>query len=196
MTTETTESASAEDKLTAAARAERLARAQSLTKNYVLASAGIGFIPVPLADLGALMALQVKMVHGLANHYGVPFKESLVKSLIGSLISGAGSVVSMLGLYSLAKSLPVLGALGGGGGVAVTAATATYAVGAVFTRHFESGGTLLNFDPHKVKDAFAEELKKGKEAASGLLKRSKKNEGQAAAAPAADATAEAPAAVA
>ncbi len=157
--------ASFEQKLTAAAHAERLVRARSLTKNYILASAGIGLVPLPLADLVGVMALQVKLVHGLAKVYDVPFKENLTKSLLASLLSGASSVIGVMGLSSLAKSIPVLGTLAGGGGVAVTAASVTFATGEVFTRHFESGGTLLDFDPHKMKALFKRELKNGKAAA-------------------------------
>ncbi len=158
--------ASFEEKLTAAAHAERLVRARSLTKNYILASAGIGLVPLPLADLAGVMALQVKLVHGLAKVYEVPFKENITKSLVASLLSGASSVIGVLGLSSLAKTIPVLGTLAGGGGVAVTAASVTYATGEVFTRHFESGGTLLDFDPHKMKALFKRELKNGKAEAS------------------------------
>jgi uncharacterized protein (DUF697 family) len=162
----TTDTSSIEEKLTAAARADRLTRAQSLTKNYMLAAAGLGLIPIPLVDLGGLMALQIKLVHSLANHYQLPFKENVVKSLVTSLVSGATSVVGVMGLASLAKTVPILGTLGGGGGVAVTAAAVTYAVGEVFIRHFESGGTLLDFDPHKMKALFKRELKNGKVAAT------------------------------
>ena len=154
--------ASFEEKLTAAARAERLVRARSFTKNYILASASIGLVPLPLADLAGIMALQIKLVHGLAKLYGVPFKENITKSLLASLLSGASSVIGILGLASLAKTIPLLGSLAGGGGVAVTAASVTYATGEVFTRHFESGGTLLDFDPHKMKSLFKRELKNGK----------------------------------
>ncbi len=157
--------ASFEEKLTAAARAERLVRARSLTKNYILVSAGIGLVPLPLADLAGVMALQVKLVHGLAKVYEVPFKENITKSLLASLLSGASSVIGVMGLASLAKTIPVLGTLAGGGGVAVTAASVTFATGEVFTRHFESGGTLLDFDPHKMKALFKRELKNGKAAA-------------------------------
>ena len=151
-----------EEKLADAARAERLVRARSLVKNYVLGSAGIGFVPLPLADLGALMAVQVKLVHGLAKLYEVPFKENVTKSLVASLLSGASGVVGLLGLASLAKVVPVLGSLAGGGGVALTAASITFATGEVFTRHFESGGSLLDFDPHQMKDKFKAALKRGK----------------------------------
>jgi len=157
--------ASLEEKLTAGALAERLVRARSLTKNYVLASAGIGLVPVPLADLAGIMALQVKLVHGLAKLYEVPFKDNLARSLVASLLSGASSVIGVLGLASLAKTIPVLGSLAGGGGVAVTAASVTLATGEVFTRHFESGGTLLDFDPQKVKGLFKRALAKTQDTA-------------------------------
>jgi hypothetical protein len=42
------------------------------------------------------------------------------------------------------------------------AGAATYAVGKVFIQHFESGGTLLNFNPDSVRDYYKQELQKGK----------------------------------
>lgn len=144
---------------------ERLAEANSLIKNYVIAATAFGLIPIPLADLGALMALQIKLVHGLATHYGVPFKENMVKSLIASLLSGATSIVSVMGLASIAKAIPVLGTLGGGASVAITGGAVTYAVGQVFAKHFESGGTVLNFDPNKMREVFRRKVKEGEEVA-------------------------------
>ena len=152
---------SLEGKLTAATRAERLANAHTLAKHYVLAAAGTALIPVPLADLGALMALQVKLVHGLATHYAVPFKDNLARSLIASLLSGASWKLGVLALSSLAKAVPGLGGLVGGGGMAVVSAAVTYAVGEVFIRHFEASGSLLDFDPAKMKAPFLLELQNG-----------------------------------
>jgi hypothetical protein len=43
---------------------------------------------------------------------------------------------------------------------------ATYAIGKVFVKHFESGGTLLNFNVDKVKDYYNEQFKKGEKVAS------------------------------
>lgn len=151
----------AEDQLTAIARAERLARAHGLVQNYVLGAASIALVPVPLLDLAGLAALQVKLVHSLALHYDVPFKDNLARSLVAALLSGASSVLLVKGLASLAKAVPVLGALAGGS-VAISGASVTYAVGEVFIKHFESGGTLLDFDPQQVKDGFRHLLKKGK----------------------------------
>ena len=150
-----------EETLSRSVGAERLASARSLVKNYVLAAAGIGLLPVPLLDLAGIMALQIKLVHGLALHYGVPFKNSVAQSLVASLLSGPSSFLLAKGLASLAKAVPVLGTLGGGGAVAVTSASVTYAVGEVFVMHFESGGSLLDIDRVKAKALFKRKLASG-----------------------------------
>jgi len=157
---------SSEAKLTVACRAERLASAQTLARHYVLAAAGLALVPAPLADLLGVMALQVKLVHGLAGHYGVPFKASLAQSLLASLLSGASATLVGRALASLAKAVPGLGNLAGGGGMAVSFASVTYAVGAIFIQHFESGGTLLDFDPQKTKAVFRHVLLTGPTAAT------------------------------
>ena len=94
----------------------------------------------------------------------MPFKENIAKSLVAALLSGASSVLLIKGLASLAKAIPVLGTLASGS-IAISGASVTYAVGEVFIRHFESGGTLLDFDPKQVKDLFQRLLKKEKAAA-------------------------------
>lgn len=151
----------------------RCSEADNLVKNYVIVSLGLGLIPVPAADLAGFMALQVKLVHGLAKHYEVPFKENLGKSLIASLLSGGGSALAVLGLGSLAKAVPVLGVLSGGAGVSISAGALTYAVGHVFIKHFEAGGTMLNFDAEKTRDIFESKIKEGVEVARNLKKNGK-----------------------
>ncbi len=147
-------------RLTAARHAERLAGAENLAQHYVLAAAGLALVPVPLADLLGVMALQVKLVHGLARHYGVPFKASLVQSLLAALLSGPSATLAGRALASLAKAVPGLGSLAGGG-TAVSFAAVTYAVGAIFIQHFEAGGILLDFDAQKAKPLFRHALLTG-----------------------------------
>ncbi|MBL8483381.1 MAG: DUF697 domain-containing protein [Rhodocyclaceae bacterium] len=145
--------------------AERRLAAENIVKSYVIGSTGFALIPVPLADLAGIMALEVKLVHSLCKHYEVPFKENLGKSLVTSLLSGAGAVVGVVGLGSLAKALPVLGTIGGMASVGISAGAITYAVGQVFISHFEGGGTLSNFDTTKMRALFKREVQKGKEVA-------------------------------
>jgi hypothetical protein len=42
------------------------------------------------------------------------------------------------------------------------AGASTYAVGRVFIQHFECGGTILSFDPEKVRAHFEKEFEEGK----------------------------------
>ena len=148
-----------EEKLTAAARAERLARAEALVKNYTLGSAAIALVPLPLVDHLAVMALEVKLVHHLAGLYDVPFQPNAVRAIVSALLSGLTGGLLTKGLHSLAKAVPVLGTLGGGGGFAVSSATVTYALGSVFIKHFEADGTLLNLDTEWLKSMFHNQLK-------------------------------------
>jgi hypothetical protein len=43
-----------------------------------------------------------------------------------------------------------------------------WALGKVFIRHFESGGTLLNFDPEGAKEHFKEQFEEGRKMASTM----------------------------
>lgn len=147
---------------------ERILKSTGLVKNYVITSMSLGLVPVPIFDLVALVGIQVKMVHGLAKDYDVPFKQEAVKSLVISLLSGAAGVGGVLGMASLGKSFPVIGSFIGGATVSVLSGALTYAVGRVFIQHFEQGGTLLNFDPKAMREHFKRELKEGKEVVKSL----------------------------
>ena len=48
------------------------------------------------------------------------------------------------------------------------AAASTFALGRVFTKHFESGGTFLDFDLKKGKADYDAELEKAKEEAKAV----------------------------
>ncbi len=145
-----------------------------IMRNIYWAS-GMGLVPVPFFDLVAVTGFQVKMVRDLTNLYDIPFSKNVVKSIVGSLIGGAGSlglsnmfVGSFIG--SFLRGIPG-GNIVTGISLPIMAGATTYAVGKVFLMHFESGGTLLNFNPEKMREHFATLYEKGKETVSG-----KKNE--------------------
>ena len=62
--------------------------------------------------------------------------------------------------------LPFVGYVVGGLSTPLLAGAATYAVGKVFIQHFESGGTLLDFEPAKVREYFRQEFSVGQGLAS------------------------------
>ena len=147
---------------------ERLGHAQAIVKNHVIGSMGISLVPIPLVDLVALSGIQIKMLHALARLYRVPFSENLGKSLIVSLVGGIMPTSTAMTLASLAKAIPGLGTATGMISVSVQGGATTYAIGNVFMQHFESGGTLLDFDPKTMRDYFASKLREGKQVATNL----------------------------
>jgi predicted flap endonuclease-1-like 5' DNA nuclease/uncharacterized protein (DUF697 family) len=134
------------DKLLAARRAQRLAEARNLTRRYVLITTGLALLPIPVVDIAALAAIQIKLVHDLAHLYEVPFESKIAKPLLTSLLSCGGVSFGGIALMSLGLSVPGLRTLVGGGFSGSLAGT-TLATSEIFIRHFEAGGTLTDFDP-------------------------------------------------
>ena len=146
--------------------AGRLEAAQATVRRYVYSAMAVGLVPAPVADLAGLMALQLKMVHALANEYEVGFREDLGKSSIAALAGSLGPVTLARGIFgSLVKAIPIVGTAIGLAAQPVLAAAFTHAVGKVFIQHFESGGTLFDLDPAKMRDRFAQRFRDGKRVA-------------------------------
>ncbi|MCB9797028.1 MAG: DUF697 domain-containing protein [Alphaproteobacteria bacterium] len=139
--------------------------ANNIVLRHVLFAAGVGLVPLPLADLAALVAANLKMLRDLANHYGVEFREEMAKSAVASLLAAAGVPALLVPAASLLKVIPGVGALVGGLTVPALAGGLTYATGRVFIRHFESGGTFLDFNADRFKSMFKKEMKEGQEKA-------------------------------
>jgi uncharacterized protein (DUF697 family) len=138
----------------------RAASADGTVKKHMWAASAIGFLPFPWVDMAALAALQLNLLHGLATLYDVEFSAELGKSLIAALSVGGGAAsVSATG-RSLLKIIPFSGLVGGLGSAALFGAS-TYALGKVFVQHFESGGSLLNFDPRRAREYYAKQYAEG-----------------------------------
>ena len=148
----------------------RVNEANTVIRNHVLGSMGIALVPIPVIDLVALSGIQIKMLHSLAKLYRVPFSENLGKSLIVSLVGGVMPTSTAMTIASLAKVVPGLGTATGMVSVSVLGGATTYAIGSVFVQHFESGGTLLDFEPKKMREYFTAKLQEGKKIASTLRK--------------------------
>lgn len=149
----------------------RTSEAANIVKSHVIGSMGISLVPIPLVDLVGLIGIQLKMLHSLARLYRVPFSENLGKSLIVSLVGGVMPTSTAMTLASLVKAVPGLGTATGMVSVTILGGATTYAIGHVFIQHFESGGTLLDFDPKSMRTYFKEKLQEGKQVASSLRKK-------------------------
>lgn len=126
---------------------ERHALASSLVDRFAVWAGVAGLIPVPVADVIAVGGLQLQMLRRLSQVYGVPFSENRGKVLIASLAGTAIPASSGIGAASLLKSVPVVGTAIAALVMPVLSSGATYAIGKVFIQHFDSGGTLLDFNP-------------------------------------------------
>ena len=122
----------------------------------------IGFIP--LVDAAVIMGVQLSMLKKLSALYDVPFHRNRAKSIVMALIGGVLPYMAGAGLAGLlGKSLPVLGWSVGLATVSILAGATTHATGVVFIQHFESGGTLLDFDPAATRNFYRREFENARQ---------------------------------
>ncbi len=134
---------------------EKDLRAQEIIKQYSIYAAGAGLIPIPAVDMAAVAGIEFKMLAELAKIYDVPFKNDRVRPILASVIGGYAAANLGYGAGgSMLKSIPLIGTALGVLAVPTFAAGLTYAVGKIFTQHFASGGTFLDFNPDRVRDYF------------------------------------------
>nr|WP_294549496.1 DUF697 domain-containing protein [uncultured Rhodopila sp.] len=138
--------------------------ADSVIKDYVLAAVATSVLPLPLVDVAAVFAIQLRMIQKLAQLNGKPFSEQAVRGTVTSLAGGvlgygAGTVVAL----SIAKFVPGIGAALGIASLPVVVGATTFAIGRVYQKHFD-GNTPVFFDlsEPKVAEYFREQFEIGK----------------------------------
>ena len=136
-----------------------------IIKNHMLWSMGAGFIPVPIVDFFAVGYLQLDMIRQLSKIYDIDFKEAEGKAILTS-ITTAG--LAKVGAARAVKFIPVVGSILGGVALSVFSGASTYAVGYAFKKHFEAGGTFLDFDLSKLKKNYKDLFEKGKKVAKEM----------------------------
>jgi len=144
----------------------------SIIKNHMIWSMGAGFIPIPIADLFAVSAIQLDMIRQMCKVYDIDFKETEGKAIITAL---TGSSLARLGARAV-KFIPGVGSILGGVTMAILSGGSTFALGEVFKKHFKTGGTFLDFDPGRLKKYYNEKFEKGKDFASKIQRDTKKSE--------------------
>jgi uncharacterized protein (DUF697 family) len=139
--------------------------AHQIIKKHVLISMGAGLIPIFVLDIIAITAVQTDMIRQLCRVYQVDYHEKQGKVLASAL---TGTTLGRLAGYtvgSILKIIPGIGTLLGGMALLVTAGGATYALGQVFARHFETGGSIFDLNPEQFKRFYQEQFEKGKDVA-------------------------------
>ena len=139
----------------------RSEKAEKIVRKHMLVALGTGVVP-PIVDIAALTGVQIRMLYLLSQNYGQKFKDDWGKSVVGSLIGGYGMArLATSAVFSLMKFVPVVGQIAAPVSLSVVASGSTYALGKVFIKHFDSGGTLLNFDSEKLREYYYDQYEKG-----------------------------------
>jgi len=158
-------------------RREREINANKLVKNHVLWSMGAGLIPTPIVDFFAVGGIQLDLVRQICKLYDVSFRENDGKAILSAL---TGSGIARIGAQAI-KFIPGVGTVLGSVSMSILSGASTYAVGQVFIRHFETGGTILDFDASRLKKMYDEQFEKGKKVARDLKEEQDNQERNAAA---------------
>lgn len=146
-------------------KTERERHADTIIKNHIIWSMGAGLIPVPIVDFFAVSGIQLDMIRQLCKLYDQDFKESEGKAIITSL---TGSGLARMGAKAMIKFIPGIGSVIGGVTMAILSGASSFALGEVFKKHFETGGTFLDFDPKRLKKMYNEKFEKGKKVAEQI----------------------------
>lgn len=145
---------------------ERL-RADLCIKNHVIAAMGVGLVPSFLVEVVGVTGIEVKMIRDLARIYAFPVPSKLIayKVLI-SLVASIAPLYMAVRMQSAVKGLPVVGHAAYVGFLSVTSGAAVYAVGKIFQKHYESGGTFLGSGKPALQAQFKQDLEDGKKLAA------------------------------
>jgi uncharacterized protein (DUF697 family) len=138
--------------------------AQGIVEKYMWWAVGAGLIPVPILDLAAVTAIDLKMIQELSVEYGVEFREDRGKAIVAALVGGVASgwVGRGVGVITVLKAIPLVGQSVASLSMSIFGGASTYAIGKVFVQHYATGGTMLDFDAEKARRFFGEQFQKGK----------------------------------
>lgn len=141
--------------------------AENLIKNYVIASIGASIVPIPVFDIAAVAAIQLRMIQKLSQLHGQPFSERAGRNIITALAGGVlGYGAGVAVAASAVKIIPVFGWMIGMTSLPLVAGASTYAVGRSLQKHFEDGGSLFDFNADGMRAYYREQFEKGKEMAA------------------------------
>lgn len=141
-------------------------KAEKIINTHVMWSLGAGLMPLPLFDIVAVTAIQLDMLHQLADEYDVDFSASTGKTFVAAL---TGGTLARIGA-SMVKAIPGIGSVVGGISMSVMSGASTYAVGHVAKDYFAEGADLSNVDVDKAKEAYSQKFQQGKQVVSDLEK--------------------------
>ena len=108
------------------------------------AAAATGAIPIPIADALILVPIQLTMLKGIANIYGVTFKDDDFTKMVSIIAPGITTKAGTTAVVSLLKLVPVVG-IAASVITGSVAAAITAALGAAFQAALENGFNKSDF---------------------------------------------------
>jgi uncharacterized protein (DUF697 family) len=143
-------------------------KAVKIVELYSKIAAAAGLLPGNVLNFAAILVVMVTMVWRIATTFGHREGHNRIK---GSIMALMGAVIPTgigHGIAAAVTAIPafILGSVLYFLVTPVLAYAMTKAVGNTFVMHFESGGTLLNFDPKGFQEYFLREFQE----AGGQLK--------------------------
>lgn len=113
----------------------------NVIKQHALAGTAIGFIPVPGADVAAMVANTWTMYVRVNKIVGVSFGENTLKAIASGVIANMASVIPgvivAIGAGSLLKLIPGIGTAGGTAVAVVANVAVMYVAGKVYLKSLE-----------------------------------------------------------
>ena len=145
---------------------ENTKKTDNIISRHVIYAMTAGAIPVPVADIVAVSAIQYDMIKQIAEEYKVKYDSEKGKALASSLAGATASRISA----SFIKAIPGVGTFLGIGSQMLMAGATTYALGRIFDSHFSGNKNLDSINVEAVKKQYREFLEKGKEYAKEIKK--------------------------
>ncbi len=139
-------------------------KVRAIINHHIILTMGAGAIPIPLADIAAVTAIQLEMLKSICEEYGADYSKKIGRSIIMSI---AGNTLVRFGA-SFAKGIPGIGTLLGGGAQVILSGASTFAIAQAFVWHLDKSSNLEDFDVEEGKKIYKAEMEKGKEVAKSL----------------------------
>jgi len=147
---------------------ELSSKVEKTIRNHTGLAMGAAIVPVPVADVVAISAIELDMLRAISKIYGKDLRDDLGKQIIG--IAVAATVGG--GIWgAILKLIPGIGSAAGGAIQMTVAGTICYALGYAYKSYVESDGV---FDPEKFKAEMIYNMKSAKETVKKMKNEMKK----------------------
>ena len=147
------------------------AAAATIVKEHATLAIAASLVPVPFVEFAAMSAVHLRMIEDLTREYGKEFQSHRAKAIVAATVSGCASYY--LDSYltaTLAKFIPGLGSAIGLITMPSVAGGLTYALGRVYIRHLEAGGSLFDFDFSSIQPRVLQEVEQNRVSPSEIAR--------------------------